>query len=182
MSNNMTLSEAYDNVYDVVCKLHKVCKLQRRELSHDDLISNLEDGLETYLDKASDDIIASWRDGFQRGGTIYNTFTRKVLAEPERVINGFGEEVLMTKTHYMCELFRIPMIAPCTLINVLKLACYNALLNCAGVRKDDFPEGILGTFKTLEMHKLSAYLNANEATVDNQIVAAVGEMLSGATA
>lgn len=178
MSETMPLAEAYDTIYDVVCKLHKVHKLKKQEISHDELISNLEDGLETYLDKSSDDVIASWRDGFQSGGTIYNTFTRKVLAEPEKIINGFGEDVLMTKTHYMCELFRIPMISPCTLINVLKIACYNALLSCSSIRKDDFPEGVTATFKTLEMNKLAAYVSAGNATVECQIVTALTEMLN----
>jgi hypothetical protein len=173
-----SLLQAYNSAYDIVCKTYRVCKLQGSELSHHDLIAGLELGMELYSTASNE--IASWNEGFQKGKLMYNTFTKKVLAQPEKLINGFGEEVLLTKTHYMCEIFRIPMTLPCTFENVMKLACYNALLFCSQLRKDDFSEGIVTTFRTYEMHKLTSYINAEscEVKIDGDMLSAALEIMS----
>lgn len=150
------MTDAYDpytHVQDIVTKLCKTHKIQKDELNHDIVISGLIDGLDDLGDK----VVGKWSSDFKKGGMMYNTFTRKVLAEPETIINGFGEEILIVKTHYMCEIFRIPMNTECTLANVLKLACYTAMLSFS-LKKDDFPEGIVHAFKNMKMSSLFSYL------------------------
>jgi len=159
------MTDAYDpytHVRDVVTKLCKTHKIQDDKLNHDILIGGLVDGLGDGGDK----IVGKWSKDFELGGVLYNTFTRRVLAEPETIINGFGEEILIVKTHYMCELFRIPMNTECTLANVLKLACYAAMLSFS-LKKDDFPEGIVRAFKNMEMTSLFSYLTDMKTYLEN---------------
>lgn len=169
--------DAYTRTYETITMLCKNNKSKDQETNHDDIINGLTGG----LGSSGDIVVGKWKTDFSRNGVLYNLFTKKVLAEPEVIINGFGEHILIPKTHYMCEIFRIPMNDECTLLNVMKLGCYNALLFGSSLREADFPAGIAKTFKSLEMNKLSSYLDGPasfEGISDELISGAISEMVA----
>lgn len=150
----MSINGPFEIIQDTVTKLCKTHKLNSTDLNHETVIESLVDGLGTD----SELTVGEWRRDFQPPrGTMYTTFTKKILSLPETLIDGFGRESIIFQNHYMIEVFRIPLRRPCTLANVLTLACYTALISF-DLRKDDFPDGIVRAFKNLEMTSLVSYL------------------------
>lgn len=154
--------DPYNKVFDIVSKLCKTHKIEKKEIDYQALIAGLVDGLGDH----GDIVMSKWRTDFQQGGMNYNVFTRKILMEPEIIINGFGEETVVRKNHYMCEIFRIPMTHTCNLSNILKIAAYTALVSFS-LKREDFEEGIVRAFKNMNMTSLISYINDIEEYRNN---------------
>jgi hypothetical protein len=104
-----------------------------------------------------------WSSDFANGGSMYTSFTCKILLLPESIINGFGHQKIIDKNHFMMQIFRIPLKESCTLGNLLRIACYTGILS-ACMKSDDFPEGIVRTFKALNMYSVDCYVNTDRYT------------------
>ncbi len=105
----------------------------------------------------------AWSPDFAHGGAMYTSFTCKIFPLPESIINGFGHRQIIDKNHFMMQIFRIPLKEDCTLGNLLRIACYTGILS-ACMKADDFPEGIVRTFKALNMYALDCYVNTERYT------------------
>jgi hypothetical protein len=141
---------------DYFMKLVNVYKLKSDfNYDYEEEIDNI---IEILRDNELADIeVGEWHKGFQYNGTLYNTFTKRILAEPEIFINGHGEHIVIEKSHYMCEIFRIPLKCDCTLENIVKIACYTGLL-LSSLRQDDFPKGFVKAFRNMGMNSLCSYI------------------------
>lgn len=148
------MNDPYTLVQDTVLKICKTRKINRTEVDYDCLVNGIIDG----LDEHKDIVVGKWLTEYQNNGAMYNTFTRKILSEPEKLIDGFGNEIVIAKNHFMCEIFRIPLYRECTLGSVLSLACYTALVSFS-LKKDDFPDGMVRAFKNMNMTALASYID-----------------------
>jgi hypothetical protein len=157
-----------DNIYTAVQTMaSKLYKKHRDGLKYEQMII----GMLTELGSLGDRVLGRpdpgpWSPDFAQGGAMYLCFTGKLLTLPESIINGFGQRQLLDKNHFMMQVFRIPLKEECSLGNLLRIACYTGILG-ACMKADDFPEGIVRTFKALNMHSLDCYVDMerfNEAT------------------
>ena len=149
----------YTAVQTMASKLHKKYK---DNLNYTEMIKSMV----SELGEVGDRELGSWSADFVPGGAMYASFTSKVLPLPETIINGFGQQKVIDKNHFMMQVFRIPMQENCTISNVLLIACYTGMLG-ACMKADDFPEGIVRTFKALNLHAMVCYVdsdNFNEAS------------------
>lgn len=157
-----------ENLYTQVQTMaSKLAKKHRTFLKYDDMIGALSEELK---EKDFGLIpLGTWSPDFAFGGAMYTTFTSKVLLLPETIINGFGQKEVIDKNHFMMEIFRIPLHKPCTLENLLHIACYTGILG-ACMKSEDFPEGIVRTFKALNLHAMACYIDTDAfSAVDQHI-------------
>jgi hypothetical protein len=157
-----------ENLYTLVQTMaSKLAKKHRTELKYDDMIQALSDELKEF--GVGEMSLGTWSQDFAFGGAMYTTFTSKVLLLPETIINGFGQQEIVDKNHFMMEIFRIPLNKPCTLESLLYIACYTGILS-ACMKSEDFPEGIVRTFKALNLHAMACYIDTDAfSVVDQQI-------------
>lgn len=150
----MLTEDPYNKIQSIVTKLCKTYKINDNSLDYESMI----DALVVELDnqKYGSESVGNWRDEFQVNGTMYRTFTQKVLSLPEKLVDGFGRESLIDKHHQVMQIFRIPLNEPCTLVNLLRVACYSSL-TAYSLKSDDFPEGIVKAFKGLSMTSMISY-------------------------
>jgi hypothetical protein len=121
------------------------------------------------LEYLGDIPLGNWSGDFAFGGAMYTTFTSKIMLLPETVTNGFGHQSTIDKHHVMMEIFRIPLNKPCTLLNLLLIACYTGILS-ASMKAEDFPDGIVRAFKALNLYSMACYIDTDAfAVIDQQI-------------
>lgn len=145
------------DVYDLVQQLSQKFMRRYKSLDHLELIAGLKDILGAHGDLKFN----RWNPELQQYGDMYMTFTRKVLAYPERVISGFGDEELLEKNHFLIQIFRIPLNDQPTLYNLLCIAIYTGLL-LDNLKANDFPEGIVKAYKDLKMHNMINYVSRDD--------------------
>jgi hypothetical protein len=142
----------YTAVQTMASKLHKKYKDNLK-------FSEMIDAMVSELGSVGDTELGSWSADLAPGGAMYTSFTSKVLPLPETIINGFGQHKIIDKNHFMMQVFRIPLNEKCTLSNILRIACYTGILG-ASMKADDFPEGIVRTFKALNLHAMVCYVDS----------------------
>ncbi len=143
----------YTAVQTMASKLHKKYK---DNLNYNEMIK----AMINEVNIVGDVELGSWSMDFAPGGAMYTSFTSKVLHLPETIINGFGQQKIIDKNHFMMQVFRIPLQEKCTLSNLLRIACYTGILG-ACMKADDFPEGIVRTFKALNLHAMVCYVDSD---------------------
>lgn len=150
------------DLYDLVQSLIQKFQKKYKTLDHERLIS----AMDTLLSKEGviDMELPSWHKDLSYGEDMYCTFTKKVLLLPEKIISGHGTTELITKNHFMIQIFRIPYRDPPTLGNLLKVALYSGLL-MSNLRANDFPDGIVKAYKDLKMHNLINFVNREDYTL-----------------
>jgi hypothetical protein len=162
-----------ENIYTAVQTIaSKLYKKHRDGLKYEQMIIGMmtELGEFGYRSLTEPHVVQgeSWSPDFAHGGSMYMCFTSKILPLPESIVNGFGHQQRIDKNHFMMQVFRIPLREECNLGNLLRIACYTGiLLSC--MKADDFPEGVVRTFKALNMHSLDCYIDIErftEATKD----------------
>ena len=155
-----------ENLYTHVQSMaSKLAKKHRTGLKYDNMIQALSDELADL--GVGEMSLGAWSPDFAFGGAMYTTFTSKVLLLPETIINGFGQQEIVDKNHFMMEIFRIPLNKPCTLDQLLQIACYTGILS-ACMKSEDFPEGIVRTFKALNLHAMACYIDTDAFSVADQ--------------
>ena len=137
---------------------NKLYKKYKTNLNHENMIEEMIKELTTVKKEIPN---LTWNKDFATGGSMYLCFTSKVLLLPETIINGFGHKCDVDKNHFIIQVFRIPLLAECNLENLLRIACYTGILQ-ACMKADDFPEGIVRTFKALNMYSSSVYVDIIE--------------------
>jgi hypothetical protein len=155
-----------DNLYTAVQTMaSKMYKKHRDGLKYEQMIIWMTEALGALGQKPLNATggEAPWSPDFAHGGAMYMSFTGKILPLPESIINGFGQQQLIDKNHFMMQVFRIPLKEECNLANLLRIACYTGILG-ACMKADDFPEGIVRTFKALNMHALDCYVEMEKFT------------------
>jgi hypothetical protein len=144
-----------ENIYTAVQTMaSKLYKKHRDGLKYEQMII----GMTNELAELSSAPLGAWSPDFSHGGSMYMCFTSKILPLPESIINGFGHHQHIDKNHFMMQVFRIPLKEECTLRNLLRIGCYTGIL-MACMKADDFPEGIVRTFKSLNMYSLDCYVD-----------------------
>ena len=102
-----------------------------------------------------------WNPELDRNGILYMTFTDKVMALPEKLINGKGEEMIILRNKCFIDIFRIPLLEKPTLNNILRIAFANGRL-MTNARAGDFPEGLLKAYKDLAIHQLINFVEEKD--------------------
>jgi hypothetical protein len=156
----MTTENLYTHVQTMAGKLSK---RHREGLKYDNVIQALTEELESLQNMS----LGTWSPDFAFGGSMYATFTSKILLLPETIINGFGQQSTIDKNHFMMEIFRIPLNKPCTLLQLLHIACFTGILS-ASMKSEDFPDGIVRAFKSLNLYAMACYIDTDAFTVVDQ--------------
>jgi hypothetical protein len=149
------------DLYDLVQTLVQKFQKKYKNLDHEKLITAM-DALLTR-ENVSELELPAWHKDLGYGEDMYCTFTKKVLLLPEKIISGHGTIELITKNHFMIQIFRIPFRESPTLGNLLKVALYSGLL-IGNLRVNDFPDGIVKAYKDLKMHNLINFVNREDYT------------------
>jgi len=162
------------DLYELVQLLTQ--KLRRKHgarLNYEGIINVLSDVLQGHgLLQFSD-----WHPDVKNGGLYYHTFTKKVLALPERVISGSGDEQILDQNHFIIQIFRIPLKESPTLLNLLKIAVYTGILTQT-MKAQDYPEGIVKAFNSLKMHQFINYVSREEYnTLLSRVPKDIGEVI-----
>ena len=150
------------DLYELVQSLVQKFQKKYKTLDHEKLIAAM-DGL-LSKEGIMELELPSWHKDLAYGEDMYCTFTKKVLLLPEKIISGHGTTELITKNHFMIQIFRIPYREAPTLGNLLKIALYSGLL-LGNLRVNDFPDGIVKAYKDLKMHNLINFVNRDDYTL-----------------
>jgi hypothetical protein len=118
-------------------------------------LTELDEILLKTVNDVTGELVGEWNPDILEGGDLYRTITDKVLDLPETMCSGRGNTTLIYKNHLMIEIFRIPTTCEPSLGQLLRIALYTGLLN-SSLRKEEFPDGIVHTYKSLD---LSAIVN-----------------------
>jgi hypothetical protein len=113
--------------------------------------------LDAILLDATSEFVGEWHPEVLEGGDLYRTITDKVLDLPETMCSGRGNETVIYKNHLIIETFRIPLTYEPTLGQLLRIGMYTGLLN-SSLRQEDFPDGIVRTYKTLDLSSISNFM------------------------
>lgn len=126
--------------------------------------------IDDILLSLNSNLMGAWNPEVLEGGDLYCTITDKVLDLPEVMRSGRGNESVIYKNHLMIEIFRIPLEQDPTLEQLLRIALYSGLLN-ASLRQEDFPDGIVRTYKALDLSTISNFMKKDAyATWDPVVI------------
>ena len=139
------MTDLFDEIQSLGTKLSQ----KHRDLDYLKILDELSDQLGAY----GDTLVGPWNKELSQDGTLYFTFTRKVLELPEFIISGFGHKEAIDRNHFIIQIFRIPLQEEPTLFNLLRVSFYCGLL-LHGLKSQDFPEGIVKAFKGLKVNEL----------------------------
>lgn len=129
-------------------------KHQKKHGQNNVKLNDLDELLRTTI---KEDLAGEWNSEILEGGDLYKTITDKVLDLPETMCSGRGNESVIYKNHLIIEIFRIPTVQSPTLYQLLKIALYTGLLSVS-LRQEDFPDGIVRIYKTLELSAISNFM------------------------
>lgn len=93
-----------------------------------------------------------WNSDLLPGGDIYEMLTRRVLKLADKSILG-DETQTYTKMHPLIDMLRIPTREECTVTTLLAMAFYTGFI-ATGNKVTDYPEGILKTYRMLEVGRI----------------------------
>jgi hypothetical protein len=145
------------DLYDIIQQLSQKFIRKNKDLDYIKLAKDLEYILGSYGEIE----FKEWNVELQPSGDLYATFTKKILELPEKIISGYGVEEIIDKHHFMMQIFRIPLQSPPTLYNLLLIAMYSGFLILT-LRVNDFPDGIVATYKQMQMQSMINYIDLAE--------------------
>ena len=145
-----------ENFYHAIQAMSaKLYKIHKADLKYENMLL----ALETLLQEDQFNVkIADWSHVFSLGGALYTSFTTKIMLLPETIIDGYLNHHRIHKNHFMMQIFRIPLNETCSVLSMLKIACYTGILS-ACLKAEDFPEGIVKAYKALNIHSSTSYVD-----------------------
>jgi hypothetical protein len=158
------IGELYDLVMQHARRLQKkqeVTKLIDDTSFTDRYIALIGD----VLGKLAEEEARKWNPELRPAGILYTTIIEKAMKLPEKMITGDGTTFIIAKNHYLIEACRIPLKEPPTLLNILRIAFAHGQL-LSQLRQTDFPEGLIKSYKLLELYKLVNYVEEEDWVVD----------------
>jgi hypothetical protein len=147
-----------ESLFDAVQKQASLAYKKNPELNYQLVIENLQLVIDPSIR------FTSWSENVVHGGILYQNITRKVMSLTERTINGYGEESIVDKNHFIIEIFRTPSkyVVP-TLTALMTIAVYFGLLR-TNLRDSDFPEGVVKIMRDFKAWSLISFMEQDRTT------------------
>lgn len=129
-----------------------------------DMDYSLYSDISRYItDCGWDKSFAKWSHEVLPDGLTHTMITTTAFKLPEKYINGYGDVNIIPHTHYLIEMYRIPLEQPPTLNNLLLIA-YNYGLLRPFLRAKNFQRNIRAPFKARTAQRMENFIACTERT------------------